>query len=178
MKNILNITFCALLAVGMMACGGKKLTEDDLKKAESTLMDENGEFKKEKADEVSKMFCQYVEQNPSGENAPEWLFKAMQIEIKAEHPEKAIELEKQLEDDYPDYKNTPAAMLFLANYVYDSQLHDLDQAKAVYERIVDKYPDSELIPTVEKCIEYLGLTPEEILTKIGMSHMEEVEGEF
>ena len=40
MKNTLKIIIFALLSIAMMACGEKKITQDDLKKAEATLFNE------------------------------------------------------------------------------------------------------------------------------------------
>ena len=42
MKKTLNLLFVAVLALGMFACGEKKLTYQDMKKAEATLFDEEG----------------------------------------------------------------------------------------------------------------------------------------
>ena len=168
----------ALLAFGMMACGEKKLTQEDLKKAELTLADEQGNLNKEAAPAVVEKFCKFVEQNPDDASSPIWLFKALQIEIKAEEPEKAIELCNKLLEDYPTFEHNPAALMMTASDVYDGQLHDLDQARATYEKVISDYPDSDWAKNAEKMIEYLGLTPEEILARIMMSNMEVDEGEW
>ena len=178
MKKTLKLMMLALLAFGMMACGEKKLTQDDLKKAELTLTDNDGNLNMEAAPAVVEQFCKFVEQNPDDASAPGWLFKALQIEIKAAVSEKAIELCNKLVGDYPTYENNPAALVMTASEVYDSQLHDMDQARATYEKVISDYPDSDWAKTAEKMIEYLGMTPEEILTKIMMSNMEEEEGEW
>lgn len=178
MKKVFQIVMLAVLAFGMMACGEKKLTQDDLKKAESTLVDEQGNLNKEAVPAVVEKFCKFVEQNPDDATAPQWLFKALQIEIKTEESEKAIEICNKLVEKYPDYENTPAALVMTASEVYDSQLHDLDNARATYERVISEYPGSDWAKNAEMMIEYLGLTPEEILSKIVMSNMEEEEGEW
>ena len=41
MKNTLRMMILALLAFGMFACGGKKLTEEDLREAQATLFNED-----------------------------------------------------------------------------------------------------------------------------------------
>ena len=178
MKRFLNLMMLAMLAFGMMACGEKKLTQDDLKKAELTLMNEDGSLNVEAVPAAVEQFCKFVEQNPKDASAPQWLFKALQIEIKAGASEKAIELCDKLVNDYPTFESNPAALVMTASEVYDSQLHDLDKAKATYQKVITDYPDSEWAKNAEKMIEYLGMTPEEILSKIMMSKMEEVEGEW
>jgi outer membrane protein assembly factor BamD (BamD/ComL family) len=178
MKKVFQIVMLAVLAFGMMACGEKKLTQDDLKKAESTLVDEQGNLNKEAVPAVVEKFCKFVEQNPDDATAPQWLFKALQIEIKTEESEKAIEICNKLVEEYPDYEYTPAALVMTASEVYDSQMHDIDKARATYEKVISDYPDSDWAKNAEKMIEFLGLTPEEILSKIVLSNMEVEEGEL
>ena len=72
----------------------------------------------------------------------------------------------------------PAALMLTASDVYDSQLHDLDNARAMYEKVISDYPDSEWAESAEKMIEFLGLTPDEIMAKFALSIMEEEEGEL
>ena len=178
MKKTFQIVLLAVLAFGMMACGEKKLTQDDLKKAELTLLGEQGDLNKEAAPAVVEKFCKFVEQSPDDATAPEWLFKAMQIEIKLEESEKAIELCNKLVENYPSYEKVPVALVMTASEVYDSQLHDIDQARATYEKVISDYPDSEWAKTAEQMIGFLGLTPEEMLMEIMMSKMEEEDGEW
>ena len=178
MKNTLKLMLFALLAFGMMACGEKKLTQEDLKKAEQTLMDSNGNLNKEAVPAVVDKFCTFVKQNPDDASAPDWLFKALQIEVKAGESEKAIALCDQLVKDYPTSGTIPAALMLTASEVYDSQLHDLDKARAMYEKVINDYPDSEWAESAEKMIEYLGLTPDEIMAKFALSIMEEEDGEL
>lgn len=177
MKNTLKLILFVLLAFGMMACGEKKLTQEDLIKAEQTLMENGGNLDKETASAVVEKYCQFVKQNPDDASAPEWLFKALRIEVKLGESEKAIALCDQLVKDYPTHETVPAALMLMASDVYDSQLHDLDKARAMYEKVISDYPDSEWTDSAEKMIGFLGLTPDEILAKIRQSNNGEEEGE-
>lgn len=178
MKNLLKLMLVSLLACGMFACGEKKLTEDDLKKAEQALFNDDRSINFDLASQTAEQYCLFVKQNPDAPSAPNWLFKALNIYISTKNAEKSAETCNQLMERYPDYHYTPTGMFMMANMIYDSELHDLDKARALYEKIISDYPDSELIPSVERSIQYLGLTPEEIMTLIQMSQMEVEEGEW
>ena len=41
MKKTINLMLVAIMAFGMLACGGKKVTEDDLKMAEAALFNDD-----------------------------------------------------------------------------------------------------------------------------------------
>jgi len=178
MKNTLKLMLAILFAFGMFACGEKKLTEKDMLEAEATLFNEDRTMNFETAPTVAEKYCKFVEQNPNDPKAPIWLFHAMEINITLKDSNKSIELGNQLLEQYPESQCAPQALFLMANYVYDEQLHDLDMARATYERIINEYPDSGFVDDAQKSIEYLGLTPEEIMSIISLSNMEVEEGEF
>ena len=174
MKNTLKIMMLAVLAFGMLACGEKKLTEDDLKAAEETLFNEDRTLNEDTAPIVAEKYCQFVKQNPDDPTASKWLFHALEINVMLKNADKSIELCNQLNEEYPDSKWTPRALLYVGSYVYNDQLNDTAQAHATLQRLIDNYPDSELVDDAQKSIEYLGLTPDEIMARIMMSQMQEM----
>lgn len=178
MKNTLKLMLAVLLAFGMFACGGneKKVTEEDLKAVESTLSDERGILNVEAVPAAVEQYCAFVKQNPNDPKASEWLFKAMQLEVKAGDSDKAIELTEQLAKDYPEYENVSVALFMLATEVYDTQLHDLDKARATFERVINDYPDTPWAADAKVMIQMLGMTEEEMLDMI-KTQSEAEEGE-
>ena len=177
MKNILKIMMLAMLAFSMMACGGKeqKLTQDDLKEAEKTLFNEDRTLNEDAASKVAEKYCQFVEQNPDDSTAAKWLFHAMEINVMLKNADKSIELCNQLAEEYPNSEWSPRALLYVGSFVYNDQLNDTAQAHATLQRLIDNYPDSELVDDAQKSIEYLGLTPDQIMARIMMSNLEDVD---
>ena len=173
MKNILKIMFFALLAFGMMACGEKKLTYDDLKAAEATLFNDDNSVNLETAPGVAEKYCQFVKQNPNDTTAASWLYHAMEINVLLKNADKSAEICEQLTSDYPQSRWAPMSLFLLASYVYNDQLNDTAQAHVTFQKLIDNYPESELVDDAQKSIEYLGLTPEEIMARIMMSQVEE-----
>ena len=178
MRNTLKITFFAIMALGLFACGEKKLTQEDLKKAEAMLFNDDQTMNEAVAAQVAEKYIKFVEQSPDDPTAPTWLFHAFEINVQTKNAEKSLELGKKLVEQYPESSWAPRTLFLMANYVYDEQLHDLDKAREAYERLISDYPDSELADDAQKLIEYLGMTTEEIMTTIMMSKMEEEEGEW
>lgn len=177
MKNSFRIMLIGLLALAMFACGNdeKNLTYDDLKKAEATLFNEDGSINESEAPKVAETYLKFVEQHPDDSIAPTWLYHAFEVNVMVKNVEKSIELCDRLEAEYPQSKWTPRAIYFLGSYIYEDHLKDLDKARATYERVINNYPDSDLIPSVQASIEYLGLTNEEKITLWQMSQMEQEE---
>ena len=165
----------AMLAFGMMACGSKeqKLTQDDLRAAQATLFNEDRSVNLEVAPEVAEKYCKFVEQNPDDSTAAQWLYHAMEINVFMKNADKSAEICDKLTANYPESDWAPMSLFLMGSYVYNDQLNDTAQAHVMFQRLIDEYPDSELVDDAEKSIEYLGLTPEEIMSRIMLQDMEE-----
>ena len=172
MKNLLKITMLAVLAFGLNACGEKKLTREDMKKAEATLIKEDMSMNMDVAPQVAEKYCRFVEQNPDDSTAATWLFHAMEINVALKNPDKCAELCDQLIAQYPDSKWSPRSLMLLGSYVYEDQLNDTARAHQAYQRLIDEYPNDTLVKDAKVLINCLGLTDEEKLTMILMSRME------
>ena len=166
-----------LLAFGLFACGEpeKKLTVDDVKAAEKTLMDENWTMNMDVAPQVAETYCKFVKQNPDDPTAPTWLFHAMEINVNLKNTDKSIELCNQLVDKYPESSWSPKSLMLLGSYVYEEQLNDTAAAHKAYQRLIDEYPNDNLVNDAQVLIKCLGLSNEEKLSVILMSQMEEEE---
>lgn len=177
MKKTLKIMAVALLAFGMIACGGnqKKITVEELREAQSTLFNQNGTLNEKEAPGVMNKYLKFVEQHPNDTSVVKWLFHAMEINILLKDADKSEELCNQLLEQYPQSKWAPQALLTMGSFVYNDQLNDTAKAHAAFQRLIDEYPDSDLVDDAQKSIEYLGLTPEEIMSLIMMSQMEVVD---
>jgi len=175
MKKTLRMVVAAILALAMFACGGKeqKLTQDDLKAAQATLFNEDRSVNEAVAPEVAEKFCKFVEQNPEDSTAAQWLYHAMEINVFLKDADKCAEICDKLTANYPETDWAPMSLFLLGSYVYNDQLNDTAQAHAMFQRLIDEYPESELVDDAQKSIEYLGLTPEEIMERIMMQQTEE-----
>ena len=178
MKKTLKLMTLALLALCMFACGEKKLTNDDLKEAEKTLFNEDQSLNVEKAPQVAETYCRFVAENPDDATADKWLFHAMEINVMLKDAEKSKTICDQLLKQYPQSKWAPNALLLLGSYVYNDQLNDTAQAHVALQRLIDEYPESELVDDAQRSIEYLGLSPDEIMNLFMMQQFVEEEEEI
>lgn len=175
MKKTLDLLFVAVLALGMFACGEKKLTYQDMKKAEASLFDKNGHLDTLNAPKVAEKYCQFVEQNPDDSTASLWLYHAMELNVMLKNTEKSMELCDKLSKDYPNSKWTPRGLYLLGAFIYEREYNDLDKAREVYDRIINDYPDCDIIESVEASKKYLGWTNEQIMADIALSQFEQGE---
>ena len=177
MNKTLKLMAFALLALGMLACGGnaKKITVEELKEAQTALFNGNGTLNEKEAPKVAEKYCQFVKQNPGDTAAVKWLFHAMEINLMLKDSKKSIEIGNQLLEQYPQSKWAPQTLLTLGSFVYNDQLNDTAQAHVMFQRLIDEYPESGLVEDAKKSIEYLGMTPEEIMELFVTSQMDVVE---
>ena len=173
MKKTLKLMVFALLALGMLACGenAKKITVEELREAQTVLFNENGSLNEKEAPKVAEKYCRFVKQNPGDTAAVKWLYHAMEIQVMLKDSKKSIEIGNQLLEQYPQSKWAPQTLLTLGAFVYNDQLNDTANAHIMFQRLIDDYPSSDLVDDAQKSIEYLGLSPDEIMSLIMMSKM-------
>ena len=177
MKKILKLMTFALLTFSLFACGEsrKKITEEELREAQTILFNENGTLNTAEAPKVAEKYCQFVKQNPDDTASVKWLYHAMEINVMLENANKSIEIGNQLLKQFPQSNWAPQTLLTLGSFVYNDQLNDTAQAHIMFQRLIDEYPNSVYVSDAKKSIEYLGLTPEEITSLFITSQMEIVE---
>ena len=71
----------------------------------------------------------------------EVLLKKAEIQIERQNYEIAADLLKQVVKDYPDDITADNALFLLAG-LYENQFHDVDQAMAIYQQLLQEYPSS------------------------------------
>ncbi len=178
MKKTLHLMLVALMAFGMLACGEKKLTENDLKEAEATLFNEDRSVNEAVAPSVAQKYVRFVEQNPDDPASQNWMYNAMEIYVLLKDADNSIKVCNRLVELYPDSNWAPRALYLLGSFVYEDQLKDLDKARELYERIINEYPDCDMMPSVQASLKYLGWAPEDIIADIQMSQMDVEEGQW
>lgn len=164
--KVSNLFLAVALMVVMGGCHNQntKTTESDVKKAEAALFNEDQTVNAEAATDVVAVYSKYVEENPEAADAPEMLFKAIDVSVNTKQdPQQSIALVDKLVTNYPEFDKNPVALFMLASFVYDEQLHDLDKAREAYQKIVDNYPDSPFAKDAEISISQLGMTPDELV---------------
>ena len=176
MKKTLKLMLVALLALGMFACGEKKLTEDDLKKAEETLFNEDQSVNEAVAPDVAEKYIRFAKQNPDFPTSANWMYNAFEIYVLLKDVDNSQRVCDMLVEKYPQSKWTPRALYLLGSFIYEDQLKDLDKARELYERVINDYPDCDVIPSVQSSLKYLGWSAEEIMGDIMMSQMDVEEG--
>lgn len=163
-----NLLIIAVLLLAMVGCNRNakvaKTTENDVKKAEAALFNEDMSANAEAVPDAIKAFCKYAEENPEAEDAPEYLFKAFEVSVNTKQdPQQSIDLVDRLLKGYPNCDKNPVALFMLATFVYDDQLHNLDKARECYQRIMSDYPESPFARDAAVAIEQLGLSPDELV---------------
>lgn len=80
-------------------------------------------------------------------------------------PREALDNYRIFEQTYPEMQAAPLS-LFLVGYLYANNLQQTDSAKYYYRQFLERYPQHELIPTVQLELNSLGLTPEQALEQV------------
>ncbi len=103
------------------------------------------------------------EANGIFENIPiEGYYRIAQVYIAKNDFKGAIDAYKKLIEVYPDDPDNYKP-LFMIGFNYSEYLNDYENARIYFQRVVDEYPESELVTSAEFMLENMGKSPEEII---------------
>ena len=160
MKKFLVLAVIALVLAG---CGSNDPAKR-INELEKQVFSTENTINPEIASDLVSAYCDYADANPNDEMAPEYLFKAVDVSMNLNEPQRTISIIDKLMADYPDYPRTQAA-LFVKGFIFETKYNDLDMAKMLYEQYLKQYPDGEFADDCKASIEYLGLSPEELVKR-------------
>jgi len=137
----------------------------------SNLGEYNATIAKEYITKVEEFHGKY----PEDPMSPEFLFKAGLLAMTVAkitdnqeetefYSQKALSIFDEIQRVYPDNANIKNCMLN-KGVVYDDILHDYENAEIQYREFIIKYPTDSLAINIESYLQYLGKSPEEILTE-------------
>lgn len=135
-----------------------------IEKLEEQAFATEGAINPEVANDLVSAYCDFADANPDDAMAPEYLFKAVDVSMNLNEPQRTIYIIDQLLNNYPDYPRTQAA-LFVKGFIFETRYENYDMAKKIYEQYLVMYPDGEFAESCRASIENLGLTPEELVKK-------------
>ncbi len=154
-------TLCTLLFAGCSSPETDK--QANIKSMEDSLFsDQNKMIDKEQANNLIAAYTDFADNFPDSKLTPEYLFKAGDMAMNLNMPQKAIQVFDRILKNYPDFGKAPQC-LFLKGYVYENSLGDLDNAKKIYEEFLQKYPNDDFADDAKMSLKNLGKSPEELI---------------
>lgn len=135
-----------------------------IEKLEEQAFATEGAINPEVANDLVSAYCDFADANPDDAMAPEYLFKAVDVSMNLNEPQRTIYIIDKLLNNYPDYPRTQAA-LFVKAFIFETKYENYDMAKKIYEQYLVMYPDGEFAESCRASIENIGLTPEELVKK-------------
>jgi TolA-binding protein len=160
-KNILLLNVLLLLLFGCSKPTDKEYMLQAKENAENNNI----------ADAVTA-YESLIKNYPESELAPEAIVQLASIYhnnlviniSQNESLKKSAGLFKSVFEKYPDNEQAPYS-LFMAGFIYANDLKDYESAKETYNLFLNEFPEHELASSAREELEYMGLSPEEILRK-------------
>lgn len=136
----------------------------ELIKEKETLLksDLTNQKNKPLAEELVKIYTDFVTTFPKDTLCPEYLFKAADVSRGLGRALHAVELYVKLIDKYPNSEKAPLA-LFLQGFIFDNELNDDKKAAELYESFIKKYPNNKFVKDAEFSIKNLGKSDEQLI---------------
>lgn len=163
MQARILLLFSVLILSGCSSSEEKALGE--IKKKEEALYSEdsrNFKFDANKAREVIAAYEDFAKNHPHSKDAPEMLMKSADLHRSLKEYDAALSAYQKISTDFPAF-DKQAQVLFLQGFVYENELYRVEQAREIYEKFLQLYPEHDLADDVKFSLMNLGKSPEEII---------------
>jgi TolA-binding protein len=134
------------------------------RKSDVELFNEGNKAEVEKNVTVAlEKYNEVVNEFPTTAYAESSQYRIAMIKINQEgNKQQAVEAHLKFYRMFPRSKQAPA-MLFLAAFLYNNDLRNLDSARVLYEEFIQKYPGHDLAESAKFELANLGKSPDEYL---------------
>lgn len=112
-------------------------------------------------DKAEKLFQKLLARYPEDQRCDDALFTLAQIEINRGRGQKAVAKYEQLLSQYPQSELCYKAQ-FMIGFIYSEMLQDYPKAKQAYQKVIENYPDCDLVSSAKWMIANMGKNPEEL----------------
>lgn len=161
-----RILFVAAFLISMtFSCKLEKkpaTLSDQIAALETELFGEDADYNIETALKLRDAYIRYADSLPQDSLAPIYIFKAADISIYQNDPQRTIWLLDRLMMRYPEHEKSSMS-LFLKAFVYDTQLQDTASARVFYTNFINQYPAHEFAADAAIAVRNLGKTPEDLI---------------
>lgn len=148
----------------LIACS--KVSETELMESAKQLIDNNN------LTEAITIYEQIIDEYPESENTPKALValagiyqsKGDKTISDVENLNKAIQYYEMVYNKFPQSNDAPVS-LFMIGYIQANELKNFDEATKNYNTFLEKYPNHEMAVAARQELDFMGLSPEEILNK-------------
>lgn len=158
MKNILLI----FMVFALIACS--KSPQDNYNEAVELIKNKNYPEAISKLEELINKNDKELSPKALIELATLYHNKTLTDLSETESAEKAQYYFYTVYERYPEYPDAPKS-LFMSAFILANELNKYDDATKLYNLFIEKYPNHELVSSAKEELEFIGLSPEEILQK-------------
>lgn len=162
MKRTLILLACALL---LASCGHNREKElKAIEEHEQQLSSFDIISEDSYTDEMLGLYRAFAADFPNDSLAPVFLMRAADLSISLGRTDDAVALLDSVIGFYPGFEDVGGCW-FLKGYAYENA-EQYDSAREAYTYFVDNYPEHSLASDTRRMIDYLGMSPEEMLEAI------------
>ncbi len=162
--QINKIFILAVMLMLLSSCVSKyEQLKADIAEQEKVLFEDNsGVANRELAEKMNKSYLEFADQFPNDSLAPEYLFRAAEIDANVLGAQLAIGYYDRIIENHKNFDKYPET-IFMKAFIYDRNFKNVKMAERFYKIFIKQFPDHELTDDARLSIQHLGLSDEELI---------------
>ncbi|MFB6258968.1 MAG: tol-pal system YbgF family protein [Flavobacteriales bacterium] len=169
MKSRTLTASLSLSILFLASCSGPKGKEKQLERIGELeervdSISSEGKLPKKKMRKLMAEYKSYANQFPKDSLAPHQLLRAGGVARSLKEPQRAINIYRQILNEYPDFSKEPTVRFLLA-FVYDRDLKKKKKARSLYQTVIDSFPEHKLARDAEQYLKVMGLSDKELIER-------------
>ena len=166
-QQITNTCIAALVCAHLIAC---KSTSEKMELKTRVDSIENVLYKTAASAPVNaangeaaiQAYVGYANKFPKDSLSADYLFKAGEVASAIKQCKPAIEYFDRFIKEYPNHSKAATA-LFLKAFILENDLNSYGEATTVYQKVIEKYPNTSFARDAAACIQNMGKSTEELI---------------
>lgn len=155
-----------LFLIGLASCTSKREKEiRDISQLEQKLFNDTIPLKDTSLSaKVRKLYIHFADENLNDTLSGTYLFKAADLSVGLNEPDVAVQLLERIILKFPNHPKVAQALFYQA-FIYDTQLHLVENAKEKYRIFTQKFPNDQMAPSAKATLMQLeaGLSDEDLV---------------
>lgn len=166
-KTLLFLLAIALIAASCESKAQKQTTpEEEILAVNKVLLDSTQHIIHANAEKYVQLTQEFIHQGTDPKKVLKYAIQGAEVAVNIGEHQKAIQTYDLLIAQFKDEPKVVSNALFAKAFILENHLQKIEDARKIYESILEKYPNQAISKTIQATLQNLGKSDKELIEMI------------